>query len=165
MPVRGAAWGIYELFPTKDATGVFIGVTSDRHWERFCEAFRLDDLLAEQSLRSNSGRLANKKRISERVSAVVASMTSEAVCKLCDLADIPFSPVARPGDLFDDPHLNAGSTLMKTMLANGCYAKLPGLPLELGNNQIILRRQPPKLGEHNIEIMDNLNNQGATRTA
>ncbi len=47
MPARVSAWSIYQLFRTKDDQQVFIGVTSDRHWERFCAIFDRADLFAD----------------------------------------------------------------------------------------------------------------------
>jgi crotonobetainyl-CoA:carnitine CoA-transferase CaiB-like acyl-CoA transferase len=64
--------------------------------------------------------------------------------------------------LFDDPQLNAGPGMMETRLPDGRYAKLPRLPLEIGAHEFVLRRQPPSLGEHNDEIIAELE---ATRAA
>jgi len=162
MPARGAAWGVYEVFPTSDGSGVFIGVTSDKHWQRFCVSFGLKDLLADQTLASNSGRVAAKERIKKRVASVVATKIADEVCAICEGAEIPFSPVAKPGDLFDDPQLNADPGLMKTRLADGRQTKLPRLPLEIGHHKLVVRRQPPGLGEHNAEIIAELEARRAT---
>ena len=156
MPVRGAAWGVYEAFATADGSGVFIGVTSDKHWQRFCQAFGLDDLFGDESLRNNNGRVAAKERIRARVASVVATKTAPEACAICEAAEIPFSPVAKPSDLFDDPQLNAGPGMMETRLADGRYTKLPRLPLEIGEHTLTVRRQPPGLGEHNDEIIAEL---------
>jgi crotonobetainyl-CoA:carnitine CoA-transferase CaiB-like acyl-CoA transferase len=67
--------------------------------------------------------------------------------------------VATPSDLFEDPQLNSGIGMMNTALADGREAKLPRLPVEMGSHRFGLRRQPPELGEHNHEIIAEL--QGA----
>jgi len=162
MPVRGAAWGVYEVFPTADGAGVFIGVTSDKHWQRFCAAFGLEDLLRDETLRDNTGRVTAKERIKTRLTSVLATKSAHEACAICERAEIPFSPVAKPSDLFDDPQLNAGPGMMETRLPDGRYAKLPRLPLEIGAHEFVLRRQPPSLGEHNDEIIAELE---ATRAA
>jgi crotonobetainyl-CoA:carnitine CoA-transferase CaiB-like acyl-CoA transferase len=163
MPARGAAWGIYETYATASGGDVFIGVTSDKHWQRFCEAFGLADLASDPALRDNAGRVANKPRLKERVAAAVAPLTADEVCARCERAEIPFSPVATPSDLFEDPQLNAGIGMMDTALARGGHAKLPRLPIEMGSHALGLRRQPPVLGEHNDEIVAEL--QGARAAA
>src|SRR6202163_2006233 len=45
MPMREGAWAIYEPFETKNGEQIFVGLTSDRQWCRFCEHFARDDLL------------------------------------------------------------------------------------------------------------------------
>jgi crotonobetainyl-CoA:carnitine CoA-transferase CaiB-like acyl-CoA transferase len=163
MPARGAAWGIYETYPTAAGGDVFIGVTSDRHWQRFCAAFELGDLAADPALRDNAGRVAAKAWLKERVAAAVAPLTAQDVCARCERAEIPFSPVATPSDLFEDVQLNAGIGMMDTALADGRHAKLPRLPVEMGSHRLGLYRQPPQLGEHNVEIIAEL--QGARDAA
>ena len=163
MPARGAAWGIYEAYPTAAGGYVFIGVTSDKHWQRFCQAFDLADLAADPALRDNAGRVAAKARLKERVAAAVAPLTAHEVCARCERADIPFSPVATPSDLFDDPQLNSGIGMMDTALGNGRHAKFPRLPIEMGAHRLGLRLQPPGLGDHNFEIVTEL--QGARAAA
>jgi crotonobetainyl-CoA:carnitine CoA-transferase CaiB-like acyl-CoA transferase len=152
MPARGAAWGIYETYATASGGDVFIGVTSDKHWQRFCAAFDLADLAEDPALRDNTGRVAAKARLKERVAAAVAPLTAAEVCARCERAEIPFSPVATPSDLFEDPQLNAGIGMMDTQLGGGRHAKFPRLPIEIGSHALGLRRQPPVLGEHNDEI-------------
>ncbi len=39
MPAREGAWAVYEPFTTADGEQIFVGITSDRHWRRFCEHF------------------------------------------------------------------------------------------------------------------------------
>ncbi len=34
-------WGIYQLFTAADGEEIFIGITSNAHWERFCTEFGL----------------------------------------------------------------------------------------------------------------------------
>ena len=70
-----------------------------------------------------------------------------------DRIDIPFAPVAKPGDLFEDPQLNAGGRMLDIDFPNGVRAKLPRLPIEIGSHDFALRRQAPGLGEHTAEIL------------
>jgi len=66
---------------------------------------------------------------------------------LAEQAAIPFAPVARPQDLFEDPHLNASGSLVTATLPNGQTAKLPKIPLRLDHESFELRRNTPRIGE------------------
>ena len=71
----------------------------------------------------------------------------------CEAAEIPFAPIAKPEDLFDDPHLNRGQHLLHTTLPNGTTTKLPAFPLEYGETSPGLRLNPPQIGEHTRELL------------
>jgi crotonobetainyl-CoA:carnitine CoA-transferase CaiB-like acyl-CoA transferase len=66
---------------------------------------------------------------------------------------LPFAPVARTEDLFDDPHLNTGAKLLETIFQGGVAAKVPALPVEIAGATFGISRQPPRLGEHTGEIL------------
>ncbi|MBO0716117.1 MAG: CoA transferase, partial [Rhizobiales bacterium] len=68
----------------------------------------------------------------------------------------PFAPVAKPGDLFDDPQLNAHDRMLEIDFPGGRRAKLPRLPIEIGQHDFALRRQAPAIGEHTAEILAEL---------
>ncbi len=73
---------------------------------------------------------------------------------ICEEIEIPFAPVATVEDLFDDPHLNEGGRLVEVELPGGGTARLPRLPLEIGGHDFGLRRQPPRVGQHTREVLD-----------
>jgi len=67
--------------------------------------------------------------------------------------DIPFAPLSRPCDLFDDPHLNFGDSMLEIEFPKGKRAKLPSIPLTMGAHRRTIRYQPPHKGEHTREIL------------
>ena len=50
MPSREGAWAIYEPFATADGEQIFVGLTSDRQWRRFCEHFARARSVAKSGL-------------------------------------------------------------------------------------------------------------------
>lgn len=146
MPARdGGAWAVYDVFQAEDGP-VFIAVTSDAHWERFCAAFPIDDLRDDPSLATHDDRVKNRPKLVNRLTEVLATMPSSEVLRRCHEALIPAAPVARPDQLFDDPHLNTAGGLIDVALSNAVRARLPALPLELGGKRLGLRLQPPAAG-------------------
>jgi len=156
MPSREGAWPIYEPFTTADVEQIFVGLTSDGHWRRFCEHFKRDNLLQNPAYRTNEDRVRARPVLRQVVAAIVARYRLAELAELFDRIDIPFAPVAKPGDLFEDPQLNAGSRMLEIDFPNGVRAKLPRLPLEMDDHDFSLRRQAPALGEHTGEILGEL---------
>jgi crotonobetainyl-CoA:carnitine CoA-transferase CaiB-like acyl-CoA transferase len=159
MPARRGAWGVYEPFTAADGGQVFIGVTSDAQWVRFCEAFGFGDLAADERLRTNAARAAARPWMIPELKARIGALPREAVVERCERAAISWAPVGKPADLFTDPHLLAGGGLLATALATlgggATEAMLPALPVEFGGarERTTLQRQPPRLGEHNAEVL------------
>ena len=149
-------WGVYQLFTAGDGEQVFIGITSNAHWERFCTEFKLDDLLADERLRDNARRVAARGWLPERIGAEIARYPSGEIAERLERARVPFAPLRRPDQLVDDPHLNAAQQFVDTPLPGRGMAKLPKLPVKSTAFELGLRRPAPGLGEHTREILEEL---------
>ncbi len=134
MPVRTSAWAIYQIFETKDDEQVFVGMVSDKQWQAFCEAFDRDDLKNNPAFKTNTDRVAAKEILIPEVAAMFKALTKAELMEKLERLGLPFAPVAKPSDLFEDPHLNAGG-LVKTQLPDGRITKLPGLPIEMDGHR------------------------------
>jgi crotonobetainyl-CoA:carnitine CoA-transferase CaiB-like acyl-CoA transferase len=153
MPARVSAWAVYELFETADASRVFIGITSDHHWESFCAEFHRPDLLADLSLATNEMRVMARARLIPELAGLFKNLPAGEVERRCLAARLPFARIARPEDLFDDPQLNANGSLADTVLAGGIATKLPKLPLRIDGEAFALRSDPPEAGADTREIL------------
>jgi crotonobetainyl-CoA:carnitine CoA-transferase CaiB-like acyl-CoA transferase len=156
MPARQGAWAIYEPFATADGEQIFVGLTSNGHWQRFCEQFGRRDLLDDPAYETNEDRVRARETLKPIVAEIIARHELAELAETFDRIDIPFAPVARPGDLFDDPQLNARGRMLEIEFPGGRRAKLPRLPIEIGEHDFALRRQSPALGEHTAAILAEL---------
>ena len=154
MPAREGAWGIYETFKASDGEMIFVGLTSDNHWRRFCQHFDRTDMLENPKYANNQLRVKERPVIRAMVAECVSTLTMPELTKLFDEIGIPFAPVAKPGDLFEDPHLNAGGRMLDVAFKDGVHAKIPRIPLEVGAHDFGLRRQAPTIGQHSVEILE-----------
>jgi len=163
MPARRGAWGVYDVFetagPTEEEHGrLFIGITSDAHWRRFCAAFQLSDLVDDPRFATNTLRVTARATLIPTLAAILGRMSEADVTRRCMMAGIPWAPVGKPEDLFADPHLLASGGLLETVidtLGGPQIFGLPSLPLEFGEARarVTLRRQPPAMGEHGAEVL------------
>tara|TARA_R110001599_G_scaffold132983_1_gene310331 strand:+ start:49716 stop:50891 length:1176 start_codon:yes stop_codon:yes gene_type:complete len=134
MPARISAWAIYDVFQTRDDP-IFIGVVTDALWEKFCKLFGLDDFWADESIRENNNRVAARDRIMPQIRELISGFTRDELIEKLEGTGLPFAPIARPEDMFDDPHLNSGDGLEETILTDGTKTKLPTLPIAMGGKR------------------------------
>jgi crotonobetainyl-CoA:carnitine CoA-transferase CaiB-like acyl-CoA transferase len=144
MPVRLSAWAIYDVFDTRNADEqLFVGVVSDSQWAGFCKAFDLTDLAADTALVLNNERVLARDRIMPRIRDLFAGMTRDELVAKLDGIGLPFAPITRPDELFDDPHLNAQGGLVDIQIPGGNTTRLPALPLEIDGERMDVRRDVP----------------------
>jgi crotonobetainyl-CoA:carnitine CoA-transferase CaiB-like acyl-CoA transferase len=152
MPDRGRTWSVYDLFQTVDGEFVFIGITSDRHWLRMCETFGFTDWSADSRLATNQSRIDEREWFLPELQNRLGKLRKADLLMLAEKAGIPFAPVARPEDLFADPHLNQSGSLATTTLPSGGVAKLPKIPLRMNHAAFDLRLNPPGIGEGSMGL-------------
>jgi crotonobetainyl-CoA:carnitine CoA-transferase CaiB-like acyl-CoA transferase len=156
MPDRVRAWALYDNFRTRDGELVFVGVVTDTQWKIFCEAFELQSLLADPSLKTNPQRVEARPRILPLVTEFFEKMSKRELMDKCEALGLPFAPIAKPDDLFDDPHLNASGGLTPVTLPNGVRTRVPNLPIEMDGARFGTRLDIPGVGAHTREVLASL---------
>ena len=155
MTQRLPAWPIYDIFTTSDGQ-VFVGVVTDTQWKIFCEAFGLMELANDPSLATRLQRVEARPRTIPLAAAAFAAMTRAELMDKCEALGLPYAPIVRPVELFDDPHLNASGGLVPMTLPDGTTLKLPALPLAFDGIRPGLRHNPPAVGADGAAIAEGL---------
>jgi crotonobetainyl-CoA:carnitine CoA-transferase CaiB-like acyl-CoA transferase len=153
MPVRVSAWAIYDVFEIAGGEQVFIGVVSDAQWQTFCAAFGFEELARDPGLATNRQRVAAREQFLPGVRQALAALSKSDLLARLESAGLPFAPIGRPEDLFDDPHLAAGGGLAPTCLPDGRVTRLPVLPLQLNDARPTQGGALPRIGEHTVDIL------------
>lgn len=160
LPERGMGrdlgWGIYRIFATRDEREIFVAVLSDAHWERFCREFGLDDLWADQSLRTNTGRAEQYLRLAQVTENLTRSLGFDEAVRKLEAAKLPFAPINTPMDLPQHRQLSELNFLKEVRAPDGRVALVPDLPIAAPGWFAQERRAPPLLGEHTQAILDEL---------
>lgn len=163
MAEREQAWAVYDLFDCEDGQ-VFIGVTSDAHWQRFCRSFGLDDLEADSELATNELRVMARPRLIPLLADRLRARTVSDVEAACVAAAVPVAPVRTPLDLVEDPHLKANGSMLD--IAYGAVkATLPALPIRIGEQAPEVRMQPQPVGAQTKSLLDEWGIDSATTRA
>ena len=156
MPARISAWGIYDIFKVKDDEQIFLAVVSDTAWKTFCDVFGFADLSADPRVRTNNDRVRERGWLIPALRERLAPYSASEVAKRFGANGLPFAPITRPQDLFDDPHLLATGGLAPMCLPDGRPTQTVLMPITLDGKRPGVRLSPPKLGEHTSEILREL---------
>jgi crotonobetainyl-CoA:carnitine CoA-transferase CaiB-like acyl-CoA transferase len=153
MQERVSSWAIYDLFDSKEGKKVFIGVTSDQQWARFCKTLGFHDLVEDTRLFTNNNRIEQRKWLLPELKNRIANFSGANLIEMLEKAHIPFASVLRPEDLFNDAHLNESGGLVETRLPGGTVTKLPKIPLRIGSHDFGIRNNPPRIGEGSLQLL------------
>jgi len=151
MPDRINAWGVFDLFDTADGEQVFLGVVTDTQWAVFGRAFDLGGLANDPRLATNTLRVQARAWMLPALREIVKRYPAKELQETFEREGLPYAPIVKPEQLFDDPHLLASGGLAELGLDNGETTPVPLLPLLLGGRHLKPRMPLPKIGQHNAE--------------
>ena len=160
MPERISSWGLYDVFSVQGGEQIFLAAVSDAQWRTFCDALGFADLRADPLLATNNDRVRQRATLLPDLRQRLAQHSAAHLAALFEQHGLPFAPITRPEELFDDPHLRAGATLADITLPDGERAgqRVPTtlLPLRLAGQALGVRSSPPTLGEHTQALLTEL---------
>lgn len=149
---RGA-WSIYNVFDTsQEGEQVFVGVVTDTQWEIFCNNFNFPDLLPLTAL-GNKERVRMCDEYLPHVRERFKEYTKHELISKCEQLGLPYSPIQKPTDLYDDPHLLASGGLLTMTEPNGNKVTVPGLPMSVDGERFGLRSDPPVAGSNSEDVL------------
>jgi crotonobetainyl-CoA:carnitine CoA-transferase CaiB-like acyl-CoA transferase len=157
LPARDNPWAVYDVFTVRDGEQIFLAAVSDAQWQKFCDVLGFADLKAEPELATNNQRVQLRPRLLATLRERVAGRGAAELAALMERAGLPFAPIRRPEDLYEDEHLLATGGLADVTLPDGAGAgdkvKAPLLPFTLAGERLGVRINPPRLGEHTHELL------------
>ena len=146
MPEREHAWPIYDIFETAGGERIFIGVVTEGHWQSFCREFGMTDFLEDPALATTTDRILARSRIIPRVTDVIKRWNAAELSAKLDALNICFSPINRPEDLLNDPHVLRPGGLVNNVNADGEAFRVPALPVEWNGANLGEGLKVPVLG-------------------
>jgi crotonobetainyl-CoA:carnitine CoA-transferase CaiB-like acyl-CoA transferase len=156
MPSRISAWAIYDVFETRNTDEqLFVGVVSDGQWKAFVKAFDLGAIGSDPALALNNQRVQARDRVIPVVRALFAALSREEIVAVLEPLGLPFAPIARPQDLFDDPHLTASGGLVELTIGGERHS-LPALPISIDGERAGVRYDLREPGADLAEVLADL---------
>ena len=157
MPARISPWAVYDVFTVKDGEQIFLAAVSDAQWLSFCDALDLPDLKTNPKYANNNDRVRERATLLPELRTRLAQRSAQELTERLQAADLPFAPIRRPEELFDDEHLLATGGLADITLSDGeragQTAQTTLFPFTLDGQRLGVRLSPPTLGQHSSELL------------
>jgi len=163
MPARDNPWAVYDVFTVRDGEQIFLAAVSDSQWQTFCDLLGFTDLKSDPALFTNNQRVHARPTLIPALRERLAHWRADELAECFESVGLPYAPIRRPEDLFDDVHLNATGGLADIRLPDGDRAgetvRTTLFPITLQGRRLGVRLDPPKISEHMRELLRDLGYQ------
>ena len=160
MPDRISPWALYDVFTVKNNEQIFLATVSDAQWITFCDAFGFTDLKADPALATNNDRVHMRPTLMVELRKRLAKHTAAEITVIFEAKGLPFAPIVKPEELYDDEHLLATGGLADIKLPDGKrageIAQTTLFPFTMDGQRLGVRLNPPIKGEHTQGILEGL---------
>jgi crotonobetainyl-CoA:carnitine CoA-transferase CaiB-like acyl-CoA transferase len=145
------------VFTVKDGEQIFLAAVSDAQWATFCDALGFADLKADPRFATNNDRVRQRPVMMPVLRERLAHHSAAALAALFERHGLPYAPIRKPEELFDDEHLNATGGLADITLPDGeragQTARTTLFPFTMDGQRLGVRLQPPTMGQHTAELL------------
>ncbi len=139
-------------FKTKDGyiCTVFSG---ERQFKAFFRAGGRPELIEDPRFATNKARSINSDELWSVVGEIFAGKTTAEWVAVMAEADLPGMPMNQMQDLFTDTHLTEVGFFRDMQHPTEGPVKLLATPIKFSRSPTAIHRMPPRLGEHNEEVL------------
>lgn len=145
----------YECFQAKDGF-VNIAVTNQKQWENFCQVLGFPEIATDSRFEEMKARLANYGELRPMIDRMISKMTRAEVMASMSNVGIPAGPINTVGEILEDPQIHAREMVMELTHAEYGPLKVLGIPIKLSDTPGVVENAPPKFGEHNRAVLEEL---------
>jgi crotonobetainyl-CoA:carnitine CoA-transferase CaiB-like acyl-CoA transferase len=145
----------YECFQTQDGF-VNVGVTNEKQWQNFCRALGLLEAASDPRFATMAGRLAHYQELRPIIDKALSGRSRGEVQRLLGGHGIAVGPVNSVADILEDPQTRAREMIGELAHAEYGPLKVLGIPVKLSHTPGQLGAAPPRLGEHNRDVLRRL---------
>ncbi len=151
----------YQDFPTKNGV-MLLAIGNNGQFARFCEAAGHPALADDPRYASNTLRVQHRTELIPELEAITRTRTTAEWVQLLEDRAVPCGPINDIAAAFDDPQVQARGLAISlprdgAALGDG-IEQIRGVasPLRLHSTPPVHRRAPPALGQHTIEVLEEL---------
>jgi len=134
---------------------IIVAVGTEPLWQRFCKVLGIEESLM-RDLRFATNVERNKHRIEliSIIEPILMTRNAEEWIEQFVANEIPAGPINFPDETLCDPHLKTRGMIVELAHPLAGLVKSIGNPVHMSDTPPTYRRYPPRLGEHNTEILE-----------
>jgi len=145
----------YESFTTSDGH-MIIAAGNQRLWENLCQAIGCLELVDDPRFTTMAGRNTNNAALMELLETITRQKTTAYWVELLEKAGIPCGRIRSLKESLEDEHVVARQMVKEISHPTAGKIKLLGNPVKLSETPGDINMPPPLLGEHTVEILQDL---------
>ena len=157
LPERVFSWPVYDIFETVERRQIFVGAVTETQWTALCTVLGLEKLLADPRLQTRPDQIEARAWTLPIIAAAIGQRNYDELLEACEAASVLCSAIARPAEMYDDPHVLGSGSLIKSHYADKKDFRAPGLPYSV-DGHVPSPENPdlPSIGQHTAEILAKL---------
>ena len=148
-----AAIPLSGVFETTDGAVVMVGAFKQNPLRDICCALEIDDLSADSRYATLEQQMAHRPALQTIFRDRFAENATAHWLERLGSVDILCAPVKKLGDALDDPQTACNRMVVDLAPTAAGPVRLVASPIDMSAAPFAVRRPPPRLGEHNDEVL------------
>jgi formyl-CoA transferase len=154
----------YQAFEASDGPFI-VGAGNESTWKALCRALGREDLAKDPRFLTNAVRMQNEQALVAELSSIFAKDKGQHWVDILTEAGCPAGRILNVAESFSSEHALARGMKIEMDNPSGGVMNGIGFPYKLADSPARVRRRPPRLGEHTIEILQEVAGLSADRVA
>lgn len=143
----------YQAYQGSDKPFV-VAAGNDKLWRDVCEIVGMPELVNDPRFETQVLRAKHQNELSGILQSIFSAKTSEAWLSEFERKGVPCAPINTFQEVLADPHVKEMGILHEMNLPNQIPTTAVGFPVFMNGYQFQIYRQPPRLGEHHDEVLN-----------
>ncbi len=128
----------------------------EKYWSQFCEAIEHGDWLSDPRFADADSRRINQAELIGLLDGIFETRTSEEWMTIFVEKGLMFCPVQHVTEIQNDPQALVNRYMVDLQDPGLGRVRIAGYPIQFGTNSAGTRSLAPSLGQHTIEVMQEL---------
>jgi crotonobetainyl-CoA:carnitine CoA-transferase CaiB-like acyl-CoA transferase len=147
----------YQVFEASDGY-LIVAAGNDAQFKRFCDILKRPDLADNDKFNKNIARIENRDELIKILSREILKFKKKNLLEQMEKKSISGGMINSLSEVFSSEQVSAREMRIKIEQGDSIdgFVELIGNPVKFDKNPVTYRRPPPKCGEHNDEITQEL---------